>query len=231
MRSIEYRSHFWRKQNHDFPHLPSYQTMELFLTTANPWHILWWRQWKHNYLSTSKKDACTSVIKLNRVTVKNTLKMTSDSQPSKSFDHIYLQKLLFYTKSFIKILSTKGRSLSTLPGCVCQGKAPLQSDATVHEELAEQQWRVAGGVSRRATGGHPWGSTGRARHWLRFQLDRLRAAEWEWTSLHRASTEGLAHAAVQGFNKTWSVMQVSSAFLTGSPYCPSQSNSILQRIL
>lgn len=31
--------------------------------------------------------------------------MTSDSQPSKLFDHIHVQQQLLYTKSFIKILS------------------------------------------------------------------------------------------------------------------------------
>lgn len=118
--------------------------------------------------------------------------------------------------------------VDVIPGCVRQGEAPLQGDASVHQEFAEQQRRVAGGVSRGVTGGHPGGSAGRAGRRLCFQLDGLGAGAGEGPGLPRAFTEGLTHAAVRGLSENICFMLTSCAapsVLTGGPGRPSQLHS------
>lgn len=85
---------------------------------------------------------------------------------------------------------------------------------------------MAGGVSRRVTGGHPGGSAGRARRRLWFHLDGLSAAAdaaaaWEGSGLPRAFTEGLTHAACVGAlfyadlsPDRWSGSSISAAFFS-----------------
>lgn len=90
--------------------------------------------------------------------------------------------------------ATEEQLIITLPGCVSQGEAPLQGDATVHLELPDQQRREVGQLSRGATGRHRWGSTGRARQ-LRVGLDGLRVAEGEGSSLLRVFPGSLGHVA------------------------------------
>ena len=130
-------------------------------------------------------------------------KMTSGSQPSPS-RHLCLPFKTESNKTHRCEAFSTYLYMQILPGCVRQGEAALQGDAAAHEDLAEQQWRVTRGVPRRVTGGHPGGSTGRARLWLRLQLDGLSATEWEGTCLPRALPRGFAHAAAQGFKKTFS---------------------------
>lgn len=146
-------------------------------------------------------------------------------------DLIYVQQV-FYTKPLMYVFSihAKGFELFTLPGCVCQGEAPL-AKAPVHQEFAKQQRRVTGGVSRRITRGHPGGSAGWARSWLRFHLDGLSAAEWERISLPGAFPEGFTHVAMQRFSRNIRLTRIACAdlsVLTGSPDHPSQSSRILQ---
>lgn len=90
--------------------------------------------------------------------------------------------------------ATEEQLIIALPGCVSQGEAPLQGDATVHLELPEQQRREVEQLSRGAAGRHRWGSTGRARQ-LRVGLHGLRAADGEGSSLLRVFPGSLGHVA------------------------------------
>lgn len=170
--------------------------MGLFFSETNPWHTFW----QHQDVASLLRHAALPISPNNQRMCLRLFKFRAVTEPKgPGNDLIYVQQA-FYTNACTYTLSihAKGFELFTLPGCVCQGEAPL-GEAPVHQEFAEQQRRVAGGVSRRVTRGHPGGSTGWARSWLWFQPDGLSAAEWEGVSLLGAIPEGLTHAATQWF--------------------------------
>lgn len=98
--------------------------------------------------------------------------------------------------TFKQVLNnTLGIRWAAVPGRLGQGEASLQRDATVHQQPAEQQRRMARRASRRAAGGHPWRPAGRARR-LRFQLEGWAVATWRGSSLPSGLLGRLAHSAL-----------------------------------
>lgn len=92
--------------------------------------------------------------------------------------------------------NTPGIKPAVVPGRVCQGEASLQRNTTVHQQLAEEQRRMAWRASRRAAGWHPRWPTGRAKC-LRFQLEgSWGVAKREGTSLPCGLLGRLAHGAL-----------------------------------